>query len=395
MKARSDQLAIVLLAIVVVFTLVFLFLPVLVAILMSFDARSYLGPFPPTGLSFRWYLSFNSTEYLLGLKTSVIVAAVATATATIAGGAAAVCLDRYRFRGREFLTAMFLSPLVVPGVVLGFGILMFSSICGVYDGLARLIAGHVIVVLPYTVRTTLASLSGIRRSLAEAALSLGAHGGAVFREITFPLAKTGIVAGAVFAFALSMDEVSASLFLADPSWYTLPVAIVSQMRSRFHLTIAAVSALLVFFTIIIIVVLDRLVGLDRLIGVGSIEHRDRLCMDVVELKKLEKRFGSVVAVSDVSFRVRQGQCVSLLGPSGCGKTTTLRMIAGFESPDKGEVLIAGQNISGVEPYDRNVALVFQVLCVVSSYVRRRKYRIWNAAPRLRASPHSRSDAEHP
>ena len=82
-------------------------------------------------------------------------------------------------------------------------------------------------------------------------------------------------------------------------------------------------------------------------------------MDVVELKKLEKKFGSVVAVSDVSFRVRQGQCVSLLGPSGCGKTTTLRMIAGFKSPDKGEVLIAGQNMRGVEPYDRNVALVFQ------------------------------------
>jgi putative spermidine/putrescine transport system permease protein len=269
MKARGDQLAIMLFVFIVGCTLVFLILPVLVAILMSFDARSYLGPFPPTGFSSRWYSSFfNSTEYLRGLKTSLVVAMVATATATIVGGAAAVCLDRYRFRGRDFLTAMFLSPLVVPGVVLGFGLLMFSSLCGVYDGLSRLIAGHVIVVLPYTIRTTLASLSGIRPSLAEAARSLGAHGGAVFREITFPLAKTGIVAGAVFAFALSMDEVSASLFLSDPSSYTLPVAIVSQMRSRFDLTIAAVSALLVFFTIVVIAVLDRLVGLDRLIGVG-------------------------------------------------------------------------------------------------------------------------------
>ena len=269
MKARSDQLAIVLLAIVVVFTLVFLLLPVLVAILMSFDARSYLGPFPPTGLSFRWYLFFfNSTEYLRGLKTSVIVAAVATATATIAGGAAAVCLDRYRFRGREFLTAMFLSPLVVPGVVFG---IRHTDVLFHLRGLRWTCATYCRACDRCSSvyrKNSLASLSGIRRSLAEAALSLGAHGGAVFREITFPLAKTGIVAGAVFAFALSMDEVSASLFLADPSSYTLPVAIVSQMRSQFDLTIAAVSALLVFFTIIIIVVLDRLVGLDRLIGVG-------------------------------------------------------------------------------------------------------------------------------
>jgi putative spermidine/putrescine transport system permease protein len=269
MKRIGDRWATALFVILMILTVTFLLLPVFVALVMSFDSRNYLGTFPPPGLSFKWYHSFLvSSEYLKGLRTSLTVATISAGLATLIGGAAAVFLDRNRFRGREILTAFFLSPLVVPGVVMGFALLMFFSLCGIYDGYTRLLGGHVLIALPYTIRTTLASLAGIRRSLTEAALSLGANERAAFWEITLPLCKTGVAAGGVFAFALSMDEVAASLFLADPFAYTLPVAIIGQMRSRFDLTIAAVSGVLVLFTVLLIVLLERLVGLDRLIGVG-------------------------------------------------------------------------------------------------------------------------------
>lgn len=91
---------------------------------------------------------------------------------------------------------------------------------------------------------------------------------AAFWEITFPLARTGIIAGTIFAFAFSMDDVAVSLFLTDPKNYTLPVALISSMRANFDLTIAAAALFLVAFTVVLILVLDRLVGLDRMIGQG-------------------------------------------------------------------------------------------------------------------------------
>ena len=145
---------------------------------------------------------------------------------------------------------------------------MFFSLTGVYDGFWRLLGGHVIITVPYTIRTTIASLVGISPSLTEAALSLGAKERAAFWEITFPLARTGIIAGTIFAFAFSMDDVAVSLFLTDPKNYTLPVALISSMRANFDLTIAAAALFLVAFTVVLILVLDRLVGLDRMIGQG-------------------------------------------------------------------------------------------------------------------------------
>jgi putative spermidine/putrescine transport system permease protein len=247
----------------------FLIVPVGMTTLMSFDGRDFLGRFPPPDYSLRWYENFIRDGYFMGgLVNSIIVALVAALGAATAGVSAAVILDRYRFRGRHLLVAFFMSPLVVPTVVLGFAVLVFASLVGVTDGFTRMIGGHIILTVPYTIRTTLASLTGIKASLVEAALILGANEGQAFREITFPLAKTGIVAGIVLAFALSFEEVSLSLFLADPHSYTLPVALLGTMRSQFNLAIAAASVLIMLFTAVLVLVLERLYGLDRVIGSG-------------------------------------------------------------------------------------------------------------------------------
>lgn len=250
-------------------TIAFLIIPLLMATAMSFDSREFLGRFPPPGFSLQWYVGFFSDAYYLkGLQVSLELAVAATALSTFVGVAAAFTLDRYAFPGKEALSAFFLSPLVVPHVIIGFSLLLFFSVIGVVDGLYRLIGGHLIITVPYVIRTTLASLVGIRKSLTEAALSLGATERRAFWKVTVPLSKTGIAAGAVFAFAFSMDDVSVSLFLTDPNSYTLPVAMVNMMRSQFDLRIAAAAVCLIVLTIALIWVLDRVAGLDKVIGQG-------------------------------------------------------------------------------------------------------------------------------
>ena len=269
MKRYFDNIGFVIIITVIIVSLIFLVIPIVFAVMMSFDGRSYLSTFPPPSYSFQWYLNFFSdTYYLQGLRLSVTLAIIAAIVSTTFGVSAAIVLDRYEFRGKRALEAFFLSPLVVPGVVVGFALLLFFALIGVFSGFPRLLGGHIIITFPYTVRTTLAGLVGIRKTLTEAALSLGANERRAFWDITLPLARTGMVAGIVFAFAFSMDDVAVSMFLTSPDAYTLPVAMVSMMRTQFDLTIAAGAVVLMLITIGVIVVLDWIYGLDRLIGQG-------------------------------------------------------------------------------------------------------------------------------
>lgn len=243
--------------------------PILMTVVMSVDARTFLGPFPPTSLSFKWFKNFFTDAYYLGgLKTSLILAVSTTIVCTSVGACAALALYRADFKGRNAIAALFLSPLVIPGVVIGFAMLLYMSYLGITDGFVRLLAAHVLVALPYTIRATLAGLTGIKPSYIEVAQSLGANEWRAFWDVTFPLAKTGVATGAIFAFAFSMDDVAVSMFLTDPKNYTLPVALVSMMRSQFDLTIAAAAVVMIASSVVLMLVLDRIVGLDRIIGQG-------------------------------------------------------------------------------------------------------------------------------
>lgn len=267
MHRISDDVVGLLVRILIVGVLFFLLAPLLVAITMSFDARPYLAAFPPPKLSLRWYAEFFSSDYYLkGLWLSVVISSLSTAIALVTGVSMAILVDRTRFVGRTLLINLFLAPLIIPGVVVGFALLLFLSHIGIYDGFWRLMAGHILVAMPYTFRTTLAGLTGISKSYVEAALSLGARERQAFWDITLPLAKTGIMAGAIFAFAFSFDDASLSMFLSDPQSYTLPVAMLSMMRADFNLTIAAAAVVLLAITVVTIIVLECAVGLDRVLG---------------------------------------------------------------------------------------------------------------------------------
>lgn len=263
---RSAGLAIRLLLIM---TVVFLLLPIIVAVLLSFDDRAYLGPFPPKSVSLRWYRSFlDNPAYLDGLVMSLKLATLSTAISTVIGTAAAVALAGSNWRGRDFVETLFLSPKFVPTVVIGFSLLGFASAIHVFDAFTRLLMGHVVITLPFTIRATLASLVGIRRSMVEAAISLGASPRRAFFDITLPLARTGIIAGALMAFVLSFDEVAVSLFLADAFSQTLPIVLVAEMRTNLNLTVAAISTVFATGTVLAVLLLDRIVGLDKVIGQG-------------------------------------------------------------------------------------------------------------------------------
>ncbi|MGO8068458.1 ABC transporter permease [Rhizobium leguminosarum] len=249
--------------------LAFLAIPLVITCLMAFDARTYLGPMPPPALSLHWFERLVSqADILASLRTSLILAVLTTVLSVTIGTAAAVGLARGNFPGKAALTSAFLSPLIVPPVVIGFGLLLFLSKAGITNGMARLLLGHVIVTLPYCIRTSLASLLGSDQRLTEAAMVLGATERQAFWTITLPLMRTGVVTGAIFAFAISMDDVSISLFLSDPSATTLPVTLVSNMRAAFDLTIAAAAVVLIAVTALLIVVLDRVVGFDTVVGQG-------------------------------------------------------------------------------------------------------------------------------
>ncbi|MBY5703188.1 ABC transporter permease [Rhizobium leguminosarum] len=249
--------------------LAFLAIPLVITCVMAFDARTYLGPMPPPALSLHWFERLVSqADILASLRTSLILAVLTTVLSVTIGTAAAVGLARGNFPGKAALTSAFLSPLIVPPVVIGFGLLLFLSKAGITNGMARLLLGHVIVTLPYCIRTSLASLLGSDQRLTEAAMVLGATERQAFWTITLPLMRTGVVTGAIFAFAISMDDVSISLFLSDPSATTLPVTLVSNMRAAFDLTIAAAAVVLIAVTALLIVVLDRVVGFDTVVGQG-------------------------------------------------------------------------------------------------------------------------------
>jgi putative spermidine/putrescine transport system permease protein len=265
----ADDVARSVVVCVIAFSMLLLLLPLALTVSMSFDARDYLGVFPPPALSTRWYAKFFSDPYLLnGLKTSLQLAALTAVAATALGLSAAVALERLPRRFSQPLMAVFLSPLIVPGVVIGFALLIFYARIGVENTFLRLLAGHVLITFPYAIRTVLAALGGIRPSLVEVAQSLGASPVKAFWTVTFPLARTGVAAGAIFAFVFSLDDVAVSIFLSDPHRYTLPVALVSMLHANFDLTIAAVAVLIIGASIGLMLLLDWMVGLDRVVGAG-------------------------------------------------------------------------------------------------------------------------------
>lgn len=227
----------------------YLLLPILVVVAAPLGDTGYLA-FPPRGLTLKWYaVALHDTRYLTALLVSLRIAVVSAFIACTLGVSAAYALTRFDFPGRRLLEAVFLSPLILPTLVLAVGLTLFFTRTGFLTGPWKLVAGHVIVCTPYVLRVSLPVLRRFDRSLEEAARNLGASPVAAFFLVVLPVVRPGIVAGTVLAFITSFDEVVLALFLAEPGAPTLPVTIYSAVQLGFEPSVAAVSGLLVLATL--------------------------------------------------------------------------------------------------------------------------------------------------
>ena len=251
---------------VVLLVAAFILAPIVVVVAVSLT-DSPIPEFPPRGLTLRWYAHALSEDvFTTSALNSLWLATAATALATPLALAAAYGLVRGRFRGRDAIQTLLLAPLVVPSLVIGLAILLAFSGMGVRDVGARLVGAHVLITFPYMVRTILASLARLDPAVEEAARTLGASALRCFVLVTLPLVRPGVVAGMLFAFIVSFDNVSLSLFLTNARTNTLPIAILNYVEYNFDPSVAAISTMLVAFSLGAALLVERLVGLRRVVG---------------------------------------------------------------------------------------------------------------------------------
>lgn len=240
--------------------LLFLLLPVLVIVPLSFNHGSMLL-YPMDSLSLRWYQAlFHSDDWARATTNSFIVAPTATLLATVLGTLAAAGLHRAQFRGKSLLMAVLISPMIVPLVVTGLGIYLFFAPYGLVNSYTGLILALAAIGAPFVVTTVSATLQGFDPNLLRASYSLGAGPVRSFFRITLPIIAPGVISGALFAFATAFDEIVITLFLAGPEQVTLPRQMFTGIRENISPIIAAVATILILFSTALLLTLEWLRG---------------------------------------------------------------------------------------------------------------------------------------
>ena len=243
--------------------LFFLALPILVVIPAAFAPESTLG-FPPRGFSLKWFQNVvQQPQFLRAFYVSVFVAVVSTALSLVTGTLAAFALVRYRFPGRQLLELFFVAPLVFPAIVYGIAMLMVLNPLRLTRTVLGLVLAHVVLTLPYVLRTVGATLHGVNRTLEESAAILGANRWRTFRHVTFPLILPGLIAGATFSLIISFDEFTVALFLTGPGLMTLPLEIYNYTEFTIDPTIAAISTVLIVLSVTVIMAIERFLGFEK------------------------------------------------------------------------------------------------------------------------------------
>jgi len=246
--------------------LLILVAPVVIVLLTSFTPSRSIK-FPPSGLSLQWYqLLFDpvrSSQIHRAALNSLMVAVVAMAFATALATLASVALARRSGTWPRAVDTLFMSPLILPMLAFGLAALMYFTFLGFRPSLALIMIGHIVVVAPFVLRTTSASMSQLDPALLETSASLGAGWLYTFRRVTLPVIAPGIAAGAFLAFIASLDNVPVSLFLAGPRSDMLPIRMWGMMESALDVRVAAVSGVLIATVLVLMLVMERLVGLTR------------------------------------------------------------------------------------------------------------------------------------
>ncbi|MEP3437274.1 MAG: ABC transporter permease [Hoeflea sp.] len=227
----------------------FMFLPIAVVVLLSFNANQF-GSFPMTGLSTHWFeVLWNNDAIMRAFRTSVVLGLMTAAISTVLGVLASLALVRYRIPGRNLITTLLIAPILVPEVVLAVALLLFLNFLNFGKSFTLLLAGHVIFTLPFVILVVQARLVSIKRDVEEAALSLGASPMQTFFAITLPLLMPAVAAGGLFAFTISFDDITGTLFWKPGGIETVPTQIFSMLRNSISPEINALGTVMIVLTV--------------------------------------------------------------------------------------------------------------------------------------------------
>ena len=250
-------------ALIAMTVLVYIFLigPLVIIFGASVSDTTFLA-FPPQGLTLHWFENiWEISAFRRTIVTSLQVALVGTFIALLIGIPAAYALNRHRIHLPGWLSTLFVLPILVPEIVIGFSLLRSVNVELGVPVFASLLIGHTLLVLPYVIRVISAALASFDFSIEEAAVSLGSHPVKTFFTIVLPNVRSGVIAAFILAFITSINDVSVSLFLTGPGISTLPIQILAHVEQLFDPTVASVSVLLMMLTIIVMIIVERTLGL--------------------------------------------------------------------------------------------------------------------------------------
>ncbi len=232
-----------------IFVYVFMFAPIAVVMLLAFNSSQF-GGFPIEGFSLQWFGKLLENEAIVrAFKTSMLLGLLTSLIATILGILASLALVRYRFRGKDWITTVLILPVLVPETVLAVGLLIFLRWLSMPRSFALLLLGHTIIALPFVVLVVQARLVGIKRQYEEAARSLGANPLQAFFQITLPLLMPAVFAGALFAFTISFDNITATIFWRPSGVETVPTQIFGMLRNSVSPEINALGFVMIVITV--------------------------------------------------------------------------------------------------------------------------------------------------
>ena len=262
-KALSEASFALVMYTLAVVGLLLLTMPTIIILIASLT-NSYSLKFPPPGYSFRWYEALLDAPQLhTAALNSLEVAAWTAVISVVFGTSAALGIARSRSAWSRLLDTLFMSPLIIPAVGFGLAFLMMMATLGIRLSMLTLIVAHVIVCVPFVLRTTIASLARLDVHLLESSASLGAGPLYTFWRVTLPSIRRGIGAGAFLAFMLSFDNVPVSLFVADARTMVLPIRMWQMIEGSLDVRTAAVSGVIVIATLIGMLAMEKLTGLSR------------------------------------------------------------------------------------------------------------------------------------
>lgn len=243
--------------------LAFLLAPLLAIIPLSFSSSAYLQ-YPIPSLTFRWYLDFlESADWRTAFRNTFFIGTSTAFFSMTLGTLAALGLSHERCPIKRTLTAFFISPMIVPVIILAVGTYFFFAPLGLTNGFVGIILAHTALAVPFVVVAVSATLSGLDRNLLRAAASLGAHPVRSFFKVVLPIVAPGVISGGLFAFATSLDEVVMILFLGGPGQNTVPRQMFDGIKYFSSPTLTAVATVLIGLSILLLVLVSLLRSLSR------------------------------------------------------------------------------------------------------------------------------------